>query len=92
MKDLEFIEEVSAISLGAGLLLAIAVLVAVRISSSFFPENSGWEPCPSKFRKMKLINGSWDRCDLMRRKVNGRWEYRKMTPQEGAQTMDLRAL
>jgi hypothetical protein len=27
----------------------------------------------------------------MRRKVNGRWEYQKMTSQEAAQTMDLRA-
>jgi hypothetical protein len=92
MKGLEFIERVSPDSLGAGLFLAIVVLVAVRISSSFFPENSEWEPCRPRFRKVKLIDGSSARRGLMRRKVDGRWQYRRMTPQEGAQTMDLRAL
>jgi hypothetical protein len=76
---------------GTEVFITVATLIGWRTTSSFFPQDSDWEPCPLKFRKVKLIDGSWDRCDLMRRKVNGRWEYRKMTPQEAAQTLDLRA-
>jgi hypothetical protein len=76
-------------SFGAEVFLAVAMLVGWRTTSSFFPQHSDWEPCPQKIRKVKLIDGSWDRHGLMRRKVNGRWEYRKMTTHEAAQAMDI---
>jgi hypothetical protein len=76
---------------GTDVFITVATLVTWKTRSSFFLQHSDWEPCPLKIRKVKLIDGSWNRRGLMRRKVNGRWEYRKMTSQEAAQTMDLRA-
>jgi hypothetical protein len=73
-------------SFGAEVFIAVVTLVALR-TSSYFPDNSGWEPCPPKIRKVKLIDGTFDRHGLMRRKVNGRWKYRKMTEQEATQRM-----
>ena len=46
--------------------------------------------CYTFFRK-KLIDGQLARGPLMRRKVDGRWEYRKMTPEEEAEYMNIEA-
>lgn len=70
--------------IGSEVAIAIATLLALK-TSSFFMGDSGWEPSPPKLRKVRLSDGSMARSDLMRRKVNGRWEYRKMTEQETVQ-------
>jgi hypothetical protein len=67
------------------IIIAIATLLVLKESSSFF-DQSLWEPCPPKIRMVKLIDGSTARSNLMRRKVNGRWEYRKRTDHEMGQT------
>jgi hypothetical protein len=72
---------------GSEVFFALVTLVALRKSSFFFQEPSVWEPCPPTIRKVKLVDGTMDRHELMRRKVNGRWEYRRMTAHEATQTM-----
>jgi hypothetical protein len=63
-------------SFGAEVFITVATLVAWRTTSSFFPQHSDWEPCPPKIRKVKLVDSSWERHGLMRRKVNGRCDSR----------------
>ena len=40
-----------------------------------------WQFC-SRFFKKRLIDGSYANGRLMRRKINGEWQYRKLTDDE----------
>lgn len=42
-----------------------------------------WQHCYVWFAR-QLIDGTWARGDLMRRRVNGRWQYRRPTEAETA--------
>lgn len=72
--------------LDIGAIVGFAIIMAVA-ALHFLSDKSEWEPCSPTFRKVKLIDGTMASHSLMRRKVNGRWEYRKMTDEEVAESI-----
>ena len=50
-------------------------------------QNTDWRRCEPLFFSKRLIDGTWATGPLMRRKVEGKWQYRKLTPDEEAERL-----
>lgn len=65
-------------------------MIAIRkLREKLFPDHP-WEPCDT-YRKHRLIDGTKDTGSLMRRRVNGRRQYRAMTDREFIDWMCVKA-
>lgn len=64
------------------------VLLAARAAYAYlFGNQAEWDRCSVLCREVTLLDGTRASSSLMRRKVNGRWQYRRMTKQEVAESM-----
>lgn len=67
---------------------SIGIIIFATVAAwHFLRDTAEWEPCSPTFRKVKLIDGTRASHSLMRRRVNGRWQYRKMTDEEVADSI-----
>lgn len=76
--------------LDIGEAIGLAIIVAVA-AWHFLSDKSEWAQAPTSLfsKDVELIDGTTCKCsrDLMRRKVNGRWQYRRMTDEEMADSI-----
>lgn len=56
----------------------------------FFASSTEWHETVSYF-PVRLVDGGYGRGTLMRRKVNGEWQYRRLTADEEEDITDRRA-